>query len=122
MIMQNPCFRAGSKVLIGMTHHQVEAPHGLKNNILMGPLEGTGIAIKDQVIGTEEILLFVKMILMLKPFSVLPLVGIDSSIGPSSMRKILSGGGLNAFLILRNHGAGDIETKMIMTLHLSLIV
>ena len=46
-------FRAGSKVLIGMTHHQVEAPHGLKNNILMGPLEGTGIAIKDQVIGTE---------------------------------------------------------------------
>ena len=62
------------------------------------------------------------MILMLKPFSVLPLVGIDSSIGPSSMRKILSGGGLNAFLILRNHGTGDIETKMIMTLHLSLIV
>lgn len=67
----------------------------------------------------QEIYFFVKMILRSKPFSVLPLVGIDSSIGPSSMRKILSGGGLNAFLILGDHGIGDIEAKMIMILHLS---
>lgn len=70
----------------------------------------------------QEILCFVKMSLMLKPYSVLPLVGIDPSIGPSSMRKILSGGGLDASLVMRNLGTGDIEARMIMTLHLSLIV
>jgi len=70
----------------------------------------------------QEILCFVKMILMWKPFSVLLLVGIDSSIGHSSMRKILSGVDLNDFLILVDHGIGGIEAKMIMTLHLSVIV
>lgn len=79
--------------------------------------------LNDNILGFfQEILSFVKMILMLKPFSVLPLVGIDSITGPSSMRKILNGGGPHAFPVMGNHGTGDVEVKVTMTLHLSLIV
>lgn len=47
-------FRAGSKVLIRTSCHQARTPHGfVKSNILMGALEGTGMANRDQTIGTE---------------------------------------------------------------------
>lgn len=47
-------FRAGSKVLRRTRCHQVKTPHGLvKINILIGALGGTGMAGKDQIIGTE---------------------------------------------------------------------
>lgn len=62
------------------------------------------------------------MILMLKPFSALPLAGTDSFIGPSSMRRILSGGGQDAILTMANLGTGDMRVRMNMTLQLSLIV
>lgn len=36
-----------------MIHLQVEAAHGLENNILLRALEGTGMTIKDHAIHTE---------------------------------------------------------------------
>jgi len=50
----NAWFRAGSKVLNRTSCHQARTPHGfVKSKILMGALEGTGMASKDQIIGTE---------------------------------------------------------------------
>lgn len=45
-----------------MIHLQVEAPHGLENNILLGTLEATGMAIKDLVIATEVRMLEILML------------------------------------------------------------
>lgn len=65
---------------------------------------------------------FVKrMMSMLRPFSEKHLVGINSSIGPSLMKRILNGGGAHqATITMGSPGIGDIRMKKRMILHLSL--
>lgn len=63
-----------------------------------------------------------KMMLMLRPFSDLHLVGTDSSIGLSLMKRILNGGAHQTIITLGGPGIGDIGMKKHMILHLSLRV
>lgn len=71
----------------------------------------------------QEVSSFVKrMMLTLRPFSEEHLVGTNSSIGPSLMKRILNGGAHQTTITMGGPGIGDIGMKNRMILHLSLRV
>lgn len=120
MLMQTSYFRVGRmSTMRRRSHHQVEAPHGLKNNTQpRGPKRSQ--AIKEPGITEEMISGFVKKMKTWRPFSDPCLVETNFITGHSLMKRIHSGGAPVITLTMGGLGIGDITIRKSINMTLSL--
>lgn len=127
--MQSAYFRVGRLVMMKMTTHHIEIPHGLDSNIgLMDPKRAAMVPgnREEKLVGVEEkggSSSAVAMMKKLRPYFILLLEGGDTFIGPLMMQIIFNGEILRIIIIIAALGIGGVMMeKMKMILPLIVII